>query len=109
MLMRHRRSGKNCAALCYAIVCAVALVPVLFTRVAPPSFPRLSTTAPTVNSQQQHDQRPCFDQGELYAYVATATFSPAVTVVFSPLMSESRSLISADANGTHYTRPPPLG
>jgi hypothetical protein len=106
--MRGWQNGNNWVAPYHAIVCAAALVALFLIRVAPPSFPGLSSTAPTVNCNRHHDQRPCFDQGELYAHVAIMIFSPAVTVTFSPLMTGSQPVTSPDASGTHYTRPPPL-
>ena len=86
----------------------LALVVLLLTRVAPGSFPHVSSNGPTVNSSRQHDPKPCFDQDEAYGCVAIAVFSPAIPLAFSPLMPASDPIICLDASGTHYTRPPPL-
>jgi len=85
----------------------LALVVLLLTRVAPGSFPHVSSNGPTVNSSRQHSPRPCFDQDEAYGCIAIAVFSPAIPLAFSPLMAASDPIICLDASGTHYTRPPP--
>jgi hypothetical protein len=78
------------------------------TRVAPGSFAHVSANGPTVNSSRQHGPKPCFDQDEAYGCVAIVVFSPAIPLAFSPLMPASDPIISLDASGTYYTRPPPL-
>jgi hypothetical protein len=105
--MRYWQNGANRLTIYCAFVCAM-LVALLLVRVAPPSFPRLSSVSPTVNCDRHHDPRPCFDQGELYGLVTIAIFSPEIPVVFSPLMPGAAPVISSYPGGSHYTRPPPL-
>ena len=107
LVIRRTWSKTEWLPSCSAFVCLV-LVVLLLTRVAPGSFPDVSSNGPTVDSSRQHDPKPCLDKDEAYGCVAIAVFSPAIPLVFSPLTSASDPIISLDASGTHYTRPPPV-
>jgi hypothetical protein len=85
-----------------------ALLALLLANVALSSFPRVSGAASTVSSNGQHNPKPCLDQVELYGCVAIAAFFPVIPLAFSPAMLASEPILSLDASGNHYTRPPPL-
>lgn len=106
-MIRRTWTNADCLRSCSAFV-GLALIVLLLTRVAPGSFPHVSSKGPTVDSSRQHGPKPCFDQDEAYGCVAISVFSPAIPLAFSPLMPASDRLISLDASGTHHTRPPPL-
>jgi hypothetical protein len=108
LLIRGWRNTTDWLPSSAAFAC-VALVLLLLVRIAPSSFPHLSSTGPAVNSDRHHLPKSCFDQNELYSDVSITVFSPAILLAFSPLMPASDPIISLGARGAHYTRPPPLG
>ena len=107
MLIRQWRNRTVWLVWYQAVVCG-AIIALSLARVAPPSFFSVPSDSPTINCDRHHDQKPRFDQGELYWHRPVAVLSHVVPVVFSPLMHELSPVISSDANGAHYTRPPPL-